>query len=200
MTKSVISFHVTNNFGSSPGAFKLYDLDADGYITRSEMLLILEAIELMLGNQEPNNNSADKKLDPTSNEESSIVRTTDNNHINITGPSSANSAETSRRTSTTQSSKERIDEIFQKLDRVSCLCWSNLVDFNMFLTLFAAEQRQSSVIRGVHAGHERPFDHQSTLHEQFDLTNVWMNQIPHCSSTFSKPNLNPQTHKSDFYR
>ncbi|NWX92175.1 NCS1 protein, partial [Nothoprocta ornata] len=35
---------------SLPGAFKLYDLDNDGYITRNEMLDIVDAIYQMVGN------------------------------------------------------------------------------------------------------------------------------------------------------
>ncbi len=33
------------------GAFKLYDVDNDGYITREEMYNIVDAIYQMLGNQ-----------------------------------------------------------------------------------------------------------------------------------------------------
>lgn len=32
------------------GAFKLYDIDCDGYITRDEMYLIVDAIYQMIGN------------------------------------------------------------------------------------------------------------------------------------------------------
>lgn len=35
----------------SSGAFKLYDVDNDGYITREEMYNIVDAIYQMLGNQ-----------------------------------------------------------------------------------------------------------------------------------------------------
>ena len=35
----------------NPGAFKLYDVDNDGYITRDEMYNIVDAIYQMLGNQ-----------------------------------------------------------------------------------------------------------------------------------------------------
>lgn len=91
------------------------------------MLLLLEAIELMLGNQDQNqdqnNISVDKSQDFNINHDPPIVRATDddNNTINFTGASSTCSAGASRRTSATKSSKERIDEIFQKLDRVSCI-------------------------------------------------------------------------------
>jgi Ca2+-binding EF-hand superfamily protein len=36
---------------SIEGAFKLYDVDNDGYITREEMYNIVDAIYQMLGNQ-----------------------------------------------------------------------------------------------------------------------------------------------------
>lgn len=36
---------------SSAGAFKLYDVDNDGYITREEMYNIVDAIYQMLGTQ-----------------------------------------------------------------------------------------------------------------------------------------------------
>lgn len=39
-------FLCTNSF---PGAFRLYDVDSDGYITREEMYNIVDAIYQMLG-------------------------------------------------------------------------------------------------------------------------------------------------------
>lgn len=37
------------------GAFKLYDADSDGYITREDMYMIVESIYQMLGNQTQSN-------------------------------------------------------------------------------------------------------------------------------------------------
>lgn len=59
------------------GAFKLYDVDNDGYITRDEMYNIVDAIYQMLGNQAK-----------VSEEEE-------------------------------ENPKERVDRIFQQLDKVS---------------------------------------------------------------------------------
>lgn len=59
------------------GAFKLYDVDNDGYITREEMYNIVDAIYQMLGNQSK-----------ASDEEE-------------------------------ENPKERVDRIFEQLDKVS---------------------------------------------------------------------------------
>lgn len=62
---------------SLTGAFRLYDVDSDGYITREEMYNIVDAIYQMLGSQ-------------------------------------ANSDE--------ESPRERVDKIFEQLDKVSRFC------------------------------------------------------------------------------
>lgn len=43
------------------GAFKLYDLDSDGYITKEEMCNILDSICLMLGDSIEENRNFDPK-------------------------------------------------------------------------------------------------------------------------------------------
>ena len=62
---------------SKTGAFKLYDVDNDGYITREEMYNIVDAIYQMLGNHAKS--SEEKEESP----------------------------------------KERVDRIFEQLDKVS---------------------------------------------------------------------------------
>lgn len=62
-----------------PGAFKLYDVDNDGYITRDEMYNIVDAIYQMLGNQAK---TGDEEED--------------------------------------ENPKERVDRIFEQLDKVRC--------------------------------------------------------------------------------
>ena len=61
-----------------PGAFKLYDVDNDGYITRDEMYNIVDAIYQMLGNQAKISDEADD-----------------------------------------ENPKQRVDRIFEQLDKVS---------------------------------------------------------------------------------
>lgn len=45
-----LKFPTVKHNGHSVGAFKLYDVDNDGYITRDEMYNIVDAIYQMLGN------------------------------------------------------------------------------------------------------------------------------------------------------
>ncbi|RWS10674.1 Csa-Recoverin2-like protein, partial [Dinothrombium tinctorium] len=56
-------------------AFKLYDVDSDGYITREEMSSILEAIYLMIGNESENLTENDRRIEQ-------IFRELDKNHDN----------------------------------------------------------------------------------------------------------------------
>ena len=55
-----------DSFFSSTGAFKLYDLDGDGTITRDEMLEIVKAIFSMVGNHakfKDDDNTPEKRVD-----------------------------------------------------------------------------------------------------------------------------------------
>lgn len=72
----------------------MFDLDEDGFITREEMSSIVEAIDAMLGN------ATSQSIDPkdANNEEGKPAQSS---------------------TIQIESSKERIDKIFLKLDRVS---------------------------------------------------------------------------------
>eukprot|EP00058_Branchiostoma_floridae_P010928 XP_002596416.1 hypothetical protein BRAFLDRAFT_121260 [Branchiostoma floridae] len=53
-------------FDENPGAFRLYDLDQDGYITRDEMISIVTAIYEMVGNMvklPEEENTPEKRVD-----------------------------------------------------------------------------------------------------------------------------------------
>lgn len=55
-----------NSSGCLLGAFKLYDLDQDGFITRDEMLSIVDAIYKMVGNSAKlpdDENTPEKRVD-----------------------------------------------------------------------------------------------------------------------------------------
>lgn len=49
----IIYYYVYFNFFTPPGAFRLYDVDNDGYITREEMYNIVDAIYQMVVSNTP---------------------------------------------------------------------------------------------------------------------------------------------------
>ena len=56
------------------GAFKLYDVDSDGFITKDEMFKIVESIYLMLGNQsQKDDNEASTRVDMIFNQLDKVI-------------------------------------------------------------------------------------------------------------------------------